>query len=107
MSGSILRMWGKRRYIWECIKIAWHGSIGLANAWAPLLGAAAIWLVLWLLGFEMIVPDRLNELVFVGIFCIGAAWLILFSFRLIFLAPYVLNRNAQEKTMFDQSLGQF
>jgi hypothetical protein len=96
-------MWGKRRYLWECIKVAWRGSISLANAWAPLLGAAAIWLVLWLLGFEMIVPDRLPGLmVVVAIFCIGAAWLILFFCRLLFLAPYVLHREAQAAATIDK-----
>jgi len=97
-------MWGKRRYLWECIKFAWRGSISLANALAPLLGAAAIWLVLWLLGFEMIVPDRIPGLIFVAIFCIGAAWLILFFIRLLFLAPYALHRQAQKNTIEAQAI---
>jgi hypothetical protein len=92
-------MWGKRRYLWECIKVAWSGSINLANAWAPVLGAAVIWLALWLLGFEMIVPDRLPGLILVACSCIGAAWLVLFFFRLIVVAPYALHRDAQRKTI--------
>jgi hypothetical protein len=96
---DMTRDWGKRRYLWECIKFAWRGSISLANAWAPVLGAAAIWLALWLLGFEMIVPDRLPGLIVVVCSCIGAAWLILFFARLILVAPWVLHRDAQRKTI--------
>jgi hypothetical protein len=90
-------MWGKRRYLWECVKFAWSGSISLANAWAPLLGAAAIWLFLWLLGFEMIVPDRLPGLIVVGLSCLVAAWLIFFFAKLLFVAPYTLLLETQKQ----------
>jgi hypothetical protein len=90
-------MWGKSQYLLECIKFAWPGSISLANAWAPFLGAGAIWFALWLRGFEMIVPDQWPGLIFVGVFCVGAAWLILFSIRVIFCAPYALLLTAQKR----------
>ena len=51
------------------------------------------------MGFEMTVPDQLPGQILVGLFCIVAAWLILFSVRILFCAPYALLLAAQKRLL--------
>jgi hypothetical protein len=71
----------------EAIKFAARGSISKANAWAPIVGAFVIWLIAYLLGYYVVVPDTLGKGIIVVTACVAAAWTIIFLGKL-FYWPY-------------------
>ena len=72
-----------------CIGRAWQGSVTRARTYASLLGAAALGLIFALLGLD-VKPNGLVGSAALVIVCIAAAWLIIFSARLVFVAPFAL-----------------
>jgi hypothetical protein len=73
--------------IWEGIKFAWRGSISRSGAWAPVVGALALWLGLYLMGYQIVVPTSISGGVALFLMCAGAAWIIIFIGRLLYY-PY-------------------
>ena len=74
-------------FAWACIKDAAKGTTDKANAWAWLLGALALWGVLYWRGYELMPPQTMPGIIFLGAISFVVAWLIVFSWRLMG-APY-------------------
>ena len=82
------------RYCEKCLQIAWVGSFGWASNCATILGGAA----LWVLHPTMSLPIDIAGTVSFGIYCFGLAWLVVFIFRILVLAPYQLYKRATLKS---------
>jgi hypothetical protein len=85
----------KAQFYLECAKQAWRGSIDIANAWAPLVGAAAIWIVLEIKGKSLGMPDTIQGTIGFGLMCVGAAWVIFFVIRLFLAFGHVYSSGAE------------
>lgn len=80
--------------IFESVRYAWNGSISRANAWGPVVGAMLLWVTLALFGYEPALPQNWIQAVFVVFFCTVAAWVVIFSGKLLY-APYHLLKRAR------------
>jgi hypothetical protein len=68
---------------WECLKDAWRGSLERANAWSWIVGLAVVAGGARLSGYQLKVPEDVQELFAYGIVLIGAALIVFFCIRLL------------------------
>jgi hypothetical protein len=73
------------RYL-RCWKNAWPGSWDRANALATIVGVFVVWIVTESIGYHVIVPESLQEVIFLALICLVAAWVVVFFVRFI-VAP--------------------
>lgn len=83
-------MLDRLKFVWACVTDAARGTIERANAWAWLLGAFVLWMVLRWRGYELMPPDTMPGVILLGAICLVVAWIIVFLWRL-FGAPYRLH----------------
>lgn len=89
------------QYFWTCIVIAWQGSVQNASNWAGVVGLGLVGIVLWFLGVKLPSVEWPWDLVIaLGYFLV--AWVVIFVFRLIFVAPYQLYRKYLRPHALDQ-----
>lgn len=84
-------------YHWDCLKHAGKGAFDRANTWAPLLGAGVLYGVLWMAGYEMILPDNIPGTILVALACIGLAYILIVFFRFLVTSPIALYRTLHER----------
>jgi hypothetical protein len=86
------------QFYWSCFRSAFKGSIELANAWAPILGAIIIWGVLRFGGYRMMLPETFGQGIILSMLCLIAAWISLLMVRFIFAGPRLwgLEKNARK-----------
>jgi hypothetical protein len=63
---------------------AFRRSLALANSWASIIGASAIALILRLTGWPLELPDGFEGVLYGGVMCLVAAWLLVLLWRLTF-----------------------
>jgi hypothetical protein len=57
----------------EAIKYAAKSSFSRASAWAPLPGALIVWLVLRLMGYQIMAPETWEQGIAASLLCAAAA----------------------------------
>jgi hypothetical protein len=75
------------KFYWLCVKDAWGGSIGKANAWATILGAIIIWAALLAWEYQLMLPDTLGYGIVLVVVCLFAAWVVIFIGRFVNAPP--------------------
>jgi hypothetical protein len=77
-------------YFWACLLVAIRGSLSSALNWASIVGVGIVGAYLERRGSPMSDPHTWQGIVWWGVIYTTAAWIIIFSLRLIFVAPFHL-----------------
>jgi hypothetical protein len=78
----------------RCWRIALVGSFQSATNWGGILGIAILGFGLrYYFGRELMPAETWQETAVQGLFFIAAAWVVIFLFRLIFIAPFIIRRE--------------
>src|SRR5262249_43990399 len=80
----------------ESLLFAVRGSLSRAGAWASLPGGLFLWAILYMTGWEMVIPDRLPGAAAVFLLCASTVWLVIFIARLLY-APYHFLKHARNE----------
>lgn len=83
-------------YLKNCIGFAWKDSISIANNFS-VLGIAILGITTNLLGVNVIFPEGWQGNVLEFFVYLGIAWAVIFVFRLLFVAPYSLFKEASKR----------
>ncbi len=81
-----------RQYLLACFVIAFRGSVQSASNWAGVVGFGSVGIGLWYFGVKFPAPEWPWDFV-VALSYFFVAWVVIFLFRLIFVAPYQLYRK--------------
>ena len=80
----------------EAAIFALRGSISRASAWAPVGGAAMLWLALYMAGYTIALPSTWGQSIFVFLACLFSAWLLIVIGKFLYYPYYALeNARAQ------------
>ena len=79
----------------RCWRFALTGSFNSAANWGGILGVGVIGATLHYFGFAVAGTEDWRAIVALGLFYIAVAWVVIFFFRLVFVAPFVINREGQ------------
>ncbi|MBI1214089.1 MAG: hypothetical protein GC190_21715 [Alphaproteobacteria bacterium] len=80
-------------YCGKCFWLAWQGSITLASAWAPILGAALLAIIFGVADIDVTISSGFGGIAASTLMAIAAAWVLIFVSRLFFWAPFRLYRE--------------
>jgi hypothetical protein len=89
-----MRLYG--RYLLECAARAAKQSLQGALSWGPILGAGAIGAFFTYRGFTLIFPDGWQGVVLSAVAYTAVAWVIIFAFRFLCVAPFQLWKRERE-----------
>jgi hypothetical protein len=90
-----------KRYCWvcwyggRCWRLALSGSFASATNWGGIIGAGLLAFVFQRYGSKIMPAEGPYEIVAQGLLFIVAAWIVIFLFRLIFIAPFQVHREGQ------------
>ena len=79
----------------RCWRIALRGSFASATNWGGIIGAGLLALVFQRYGSKIMPAEAPYEIVAQGLIYILAAWVVIFFFRLIFVAPFQISREGK------------
>lgn len=79
----------------RCWRFALVGSFASATNWGGVIGAGLLALGFQQYGQKLMPADRWYEIVAQGLLFIVAAWVVIFLFRLVFIAPFVIHREGE------------
>jgi hypothetical protein len=88
-----------QRYCWvcwyagRCFRVGLEGSFKSATNWAGVIGAGALAFLLSHYGHQIMPAQGWQEIVGQGLLYIVAAWVLIFAFRLVFIAPFIVHRE--------------
>jgi hypothetical protein len=94
-------MGDRRRLAADCIRWAWKGSVSVANAWGPIVGAVALAGLFRLTGMWMTIPTGWPGIAETAAMCVGAAWTLIFLGRLA-VAPFEIALEQRRRAVPDE-----
>jgi len=94
MLGFVQDWWLCARHWWLCIRCASRGTVGRANSWAWITGLGALAVGADIMGHSLEFASGLWGTIAQGLAGMGAAWLLIFRYRLV-LAPSRLYSKSQ------------
>src|SRR4030095_7153708 len=80
-------------YVWACARRAAKGSVEGALNWGPIIGAGLLGAIYTYRGRTLSFADDWTGVVLSAVAYAAAAWLVIFTFRLLFVCPYQIWRE--------------
>lgn len=85
------------RYFKDSVLLAWEDSLNNALNWSGIIGIGVMGAYYQTTGKKMVLGDDWISIVTVGLESAAVAWVVIFIFRLVFVSPYKLWKEAREK----------